>query len=69
MSNIDHEIKTSENDLKAVKYKNALAKMRFIGEIKEGLGDDIKKGRGFRMIEIPWQVKFKRALRKFFKLF
>lgn len=69
MSNLDHEMKTSENDIKAMKYKTALSKMRFIGELKEGLGDDIKNGKGFRMIKIPWKVRFARAMKKFFKLF
>jgi hypothetical protein len=69
MSNVNNEIEISENDLKAVKYKNALAKVRFINEVKGSLGDDIKGGRGFRMIKIPWQVKLKRVIKKFFKLF
>lgn len=69
MSKIDQELKTTENDVKAMKYKTALSKVRFINELKDGLGEDIKKGRGFRMVKVPWKVKFKRAIRKFFKLF
>lgn len=50
MDNIDIEITNAMKNKRALEYKTKLDKIKFISEIKNGLGDTIKKD--------PLRVKF-----------
>jgi hypothetical protein len=67
---ISGEIKKTENIINASKYKTALDKVSFINEIRNGLGDEIKKNpSGVTIIKKPWYTKFGLFLKKIFTKF
>lgn len=66
---LKQEAQETENDVKAMKYKTALTKVRFINDIKKGLGDEIKANKGIRVREIPFRIKLARMIKRFFKMF
>ena len=43
---IDRELNLAEKEVLVEKYKTALKKTQFINEIRNGLGDEIKKNGG-----------------------
>ncbi len=69
MNNLNKEIRDNERDIEMMKYKTALSKVGFISEIKNGLGNDIKVKKGYRVIKLTWKQKLIRFLKKLFKIF
>jgi hypothetical protein len=64
---IDRELNLAEKEVLVEKYKTALKKNQFINEIRNGLGDEIKKN-GSRVI-IHKKPIYKRVIESISKLF
>tara|TARA_R100000084_G_C4534980_1_gene92942 strand:- start:227 stop:418 length:192 start_codon:yes stop_codon:yes gene_type:complete len=61
------EIKREENLIALDKEKTQLKKEQFINEIRNGLGDHIKKnGNKVTKIKVSWWVRLKRKITKLF---
>ena len=61
------EIGDATNEKKMLNYKTSLAKNQFINEIKNGLGDEIKKGGNkFKVIKPSIWQKIKIIMNKIF---
>jgi hypothetical protein len=57
-------------EIEANKEKTRIAKLRFIGEIKEGLGEEIRKNPNtVTFIKKPWYVKFGHFFKRLFTKF
>jgi len=67
---ISHELESTERAIELEKYKTALKKTQFIGELKNGLGDEIKVApSAIRFIKKTWSQKLKIFFSKLFTKF
>jgi hypothetical protein len=64
---IDRELNLAEKEVLVEKYKTALKKNQFINEIRNGLGDEIKKNGG--KVIIRKKPIYKRVIESISKLF
>ena len=64
------ELDDAEKDILGAKFTTAMAKAKFIGQIKQGLGEEIKKDpRAVKIIKKPWTTKLKLWLTNIFTKF
>lgn len=64
------ELQTAEREREMLEYTNNLKKAQLIGEIKNGLGHEIKEQGGkIIIIKRPWHYKLKMFLKKIFTRF
>ncbi len=64
------ELLAKENEEKLEKFKTQLRKQQFIEEIKNGLGNEIKRNpSAVKVIKKPWTTKLKLGLAKLFTKF
>jgi hypothetical protein len=62
------ELKKLEKEAKNDEYLTSLKKQQFINELKNGLGDEMKKNlTTIKIIKKPWYVKLKESIKNFFK--
>lgn len=67
---ISREIEQRDKDALLEKYKTALKKTQFLNEIKNGLGEELKKNpSGVKIIKKTWFQKFMLNLKKIFTKF
>jgi len=67
---INREIEMIEKEMLADKYVTALKKVKFINELKTGLGDEIKANpNGIKVIKKPLFQRIKESLKKIFTKF
>ena len=67
---IDRELNLAEKEVLVEKYKTALKKTQFINEIRNGLGDEIKKNGGKVIIhKKPLYKKIFESISKIFTKF
>ncbi len=65
---IDREIKQIENEMKADMFMTEIRKKKFIGDLKNGLGDEIKKNPNqVKIIKQPWYKKVLNFFKKVFR--
>ena len=65
---IDREIKQIENEMKADMFMTEIRKKKFIGDLKNGLGDEIKKNPNqVKIIKQPWYKKISIFIKKVFR--
>lgn len=64
------ELQDAEREREMMEYTNNLKKAQLIGELKNGLGEEIKE-RGGKVVFIkrPWHYKLKMFLKKLFTRF
>lgn len=66
----NREAKKIEKEILVQKYNTALKKNQFLNEIKNGLGDEIRKNPGkAKIIKKPWYHKLILKLRNIFTKF
>jgi hypothetical protein len=66
---INKEIDKLQNETVSDMFKTSLKKQAFINEIKNGLGEEMKKNLNtIKVIKKPWYVKFKEFFTKLFKV-
>ena len=64
------ELNEAERDILGAKFGTALAKAKFVNELKQGLGVEIKKDpRAVKVIKKPWTAKVRVWLTKIFTKF
>ena len=64
------ELNDAEKDILGSKFTTAMAKAKFVNEIKQGLGSEIKKDpRSVKIIKKPWTTRLKLWLTKIFTKF
>lgn len=64
------ELQIAEREREMFEYTNNLKKAQLIGELKNGLGDEIKEQGGtVKIIKRPWNYKLKMFLKKVFTRF
>jgi len=62
------ELKKLEKEAKNDEYLTSLKKQQFINELKNGIGDEMKKNlTTIKIIKKPWYVKLKESIKNFFK--
>lgn len=67
---LSKEIQLAEREREMFEYTNNLKKAQLIGEIKNGLGEEIKEQGGkVVFIKRPWHYKLKMFLKKIFTRF
>lgn len=67
---IDREIQETEKQMLLEKYKTAMKKAKLLEEIKNGLGDEIKKNPGrAHIIKKTWFQRFMIKLKALFTKF
>lgn len=67
---IAKELQDAEREREMMEYTNNLKKAQLIGEIKNGLGEEIKEHGGkVIIIKRPWHYKLKMFLKKLFTRF
>jgi hypothetical protein len=65
---IDREIKQIENEMKADLFMTEIRKKKFIGELKNGLGSEIKNNPNqVKFIKQPWYKKVSNFFKKIFR--
>ena len=66
---INKEIDKLQNETVSDMFKTSLKKQAFINQIKNGLGEEMKKNLNtIKVIKKPWYVKFKKFFTKLFKV-
>lgn len=66
---INREQSLADKDVLVEKYKTALKKTQFINEVKNGLGDEIKKNPKPKVIKKSFTSKIISAIKKVFTKF
>lgn len=67
---LNREVDKLEKDILVEKYKTSLKKMEFINEIKQGLGEEIKKNpNNVKIIKKTWSQKIRLFFVKLFTKF
>jgi hypothetical protein len=66
---ISREQTLADKDVLVEKYKTALKKVQFINEIKNGLGEEIKKNPKPKIIKKTFMSKIKSAIKNIFTKF
>ena len=66
---ISREQSLADKDVLVEKYKTALKKTQFINEVKNGLGDEIKKNPKPKLIKKSFTSKIISAIKKVFTKF
>lgn len=67
---LNREVDKLEKDMLVEKYKTSLKKMEFINEIKQGLGEEIKKNpNNVKIIKKTWSQKIRLFFVKLFTKF
>lgn len=67
---IDREIELEEKELLRDKFVTALRKTQFVNELKNGLGEEIKKNpKGVKIIKVSRYKRFVTWLKNFFTKF
>ena len=67
---INREIKQIENEMKGDLFMTEIRKKRFISDLKNGLGEEIKKNPSkVKIIKQPWYKKFLNIIKKIFTKF
>lgn len=66
---ISREQSLADKDVLVEKYKTALKKTQFINEVKNGLGDEIKKNPKPKVIKKSFTSKIISAIKKVFTKF
>jgi hypothetical protein len=66
---ISREQSLADKDVLVEKYKTALKKAQFINEVKNGLGDEIKKNPKPKVIKKSFTSKIISAIKKVFTKF
>jgi hypothetical protein len=65
---IDREIKQIENEMKADLFMTEIRKKKFIGDLKNGLGEEIKKNPNqVKIVKQPWYKKVSIFFKKVFR--
>lgn len=65
---IDKEIKQIENEIKADLFMTEIRKKKFIGDLKSGLGEEIKKNPNkVKFVKQPWYKKISNFFKKVFR--
>lgn len=65
---IDREIKQIENQMKGDLFMTEMKKKKFIGDLKNGLGEEIRNNpNSVKQIKTPWYSKVTRVIKKIFK--
>lgn len=65
---INKEIEQIENEMKADMFMTDIRKKKFIGDLKNGLGDEIKKNPNkVKIIKQPWYKKVSNFFKKVFR--
>ena len=65
---IDREIKQIENEMKADLFMTEIRKKNFIGDLKNGLGEEIKKNPNqVKIVKQPWYKKISNFFKKVFR--
>lgn len=64
------ELELAEREREMSEFTNKLKKTQLIGEIKNGLGEEIKEQGGkVTLIKRPWHYKLKMLIKKIFTRF
>jgi len=67
---LSSQFKQFERENKLESYKTTLKKIQFIGDIKNGLGEDIKSNpNSIKFIKKPWHQKLKVFFKNIFTKF
>ena len=61
---VTKEIEQTERQILADKYMTALKKVKFINELKRGLGEEIKANPKAKVIKKTWSQRVKERLKK-----
>lgn len=65
---IDREIKQIENQMKGDLFMTEIKKKKFIGDLKNGLGEEIKNNPNrVKRIKTPWYSKVVKFIKRIFK--
>jgi hypothetical protein len=66
---INREQSVADKDVLVEKYKTALKKAQFVNEVKNGLGEEIKKNPKPKIIKKSFMSKITSAIKKVFTKF
>jgi hypothetical protein len=66
---INREQSIADKDVLVEKYKTALKKAQFVNEVKNGLGEEIKKNPKPKIIKKSFMSKITSAIKKVFTKF
>jgi hypothetical protein len=65
---VNKEIKQIENQMKGDMFMTEIRKKKFIGDLKNGLGEEIKKNPNqVKFIKEPWYKKVSNFIKKIFR--
>lgn len=65
---INREIRQIENEIMGDKFMTEIRKKKFIGDLKNGLGEEIKKNPNkVKVIKNPWYKKVSNFFKKIFR--
>jgi hypothetical protein len=65
---VDREIRQIENEIKGDMFMTEIRKKKFIGDLKSGLGEEIKKNPNqVKFIKEPWYKKVSNFIKKIFR--
>lgn len=65
---INREIRQIENEIMGDKFMTEIRKKKFIGDLKNGLGEEIKNNSNkIKVIKNPWYKKVSNFFKKIFR--